>query len=103
MGKKSNIRVKKTDGKWYAVEKKSKAEQVKVYKTSGRHAFAISMSEEERKRLEERTKILENKGSKIVCHKNGKWVVKNRRSGGTHGGGGTAGVKPDEYKGTESE
>lgn len=103
MGKKSNIRVKKTDGKWYAVEKKSKAEQLRVHKTSGGRAFAINMSEEERKKLEERKKILESKGYKVICHRNGKWVVKSKRPGGGHGGGGTEGVKPDEYKGSESE
>lgn len=101
MEKKSNIRVKKADGTRCSLEKKDKEKHIRVQETRNGYAFAISMTEEERKQLEERKKILENKGSKIVCHKNGKWVVKKRRPGGAHGGGGTEGVKPDEYTGAE--
>ena len=75
---------------------KIKSEHVKIYKSKNGHAYAVRMAEQEEQKLEKKSKPSKSSGSKVLCHKDGTWVVKKVRPGGTSGGGGTNGRCPKE-------
>lgn len=71
--------------------KKTKLKSLKKCGTQNELLYVLGVKEHKDEKIE---RCKKNNGSKIICHKNSKNVVKKLRPGGTTGGGGAVGKYP---------